>query len=48
MNKKEKLEKLTAEEEYYNVEFLEKQKQNKKSFAEKIFFDFVQEFDKSE
>ena len=48
MDKKEKLEKLTAEKEYYNVEFLEKQKQNKKSFAEKIFLDFVKEFDKSE
>ena len=30
MDKKEKLEKLTAEKEYYDVEYLEKQKQNKK------------------
>jgi len=48
MDKKEKLVKLTAEKEYYDVEFLEKQKQNKKSFAQKIFYDFIQEFDNSE
>lgn len=48
MDKKEKLEKLTAEKEYYYVEFLEKQKQNKKSFAHKIFQDIIQEFDNSE
>ncbi len=48
MDKKEKLEKLTAEKEYYDVEFLEKQKQNKKDFAQKIFQDFNQEFDKTE
>lgn len=48
MDKKEKLEKLLAEKKYYYVEFLEKQKQNKKSFAQKIFQDFIQEFDHSE
>lgn len=48
MDKKEKLEKLIAEKEYYNVEFLEKQKQNKNNFAQKIFHDFIQEFDISE
>ena len=48
MDKKEKLEKLTAEKEYYEVEFLEKQKQNKKDFTRKIFQDFIQEFDKTE
>lgn len=47
MDKKERLEKLTAEKEYYDVEFLEKQKQNKKSFTQKIFCDFIQEFDNS-
>jgi hypothetical protein len=48
MDKKEKLEKLTAEKEYYNVEFLDKQKQNKKSFAQKIYHDIIQEFDNSQ
>lgn len=48
MDKKEKLEKLTAEKEYYDVEYLEKQKQNKKGFAQKIFHDIIQEFDNSE
>ncbi len=48
MDKKKKLEKLTEEKEYYRIEFLEKQKLNKKSFAEKIFLDFVKSFDKSE
>ncbi|MFN2262506.1 MAG: hypothetical protein ABR595_10620 [Psychroflexus sp.] len=48
MDKKEKLEKLTAENKYYDVEFIDKQKQNKKSFAQKIFYDFIQEFDNSE
>ncbi len=48
MDKKKKLEQLTEEKEYYRIEFLEKQKQNKKSFAEKIFSDFVTSFDKSE
>lgn len=48
MDKKEKLEKLTAEKEYYDVEFLDKQKQNKICFAQKIFHDFIQEFDSSD
>ncbi len=48
MDKKKKLEKLTEEKEYYMVEFLEKQKQNKRSFAERIFLDFISCFDKSE
>ncbi len=48
MDKKEKLEKLIEEKEYYRVEFLEKQKQNKKSFAERIFLELISCFDKSE
>lgn len=48
MDKNEKLKKLFEEKEYYNVDFIEKQKQNKKDFAQKIFQDFIQEFDKTE
>ena len=47
MDKKEELEKLTIEKEYYRIEFLEKQKQNKKNFSKKIFLDFIACFDKS-
>ncbi len=48
MDKKKRLEKLKEENEYYRVEFLEKQKQNKKSFAERIFLELISCFDKSE
>ena len=48
MNKKEKLEKLIAENEYYEVDFLEKQKLNKIIFARKIFDDFILYFDNVE
>lgn len=48
MDKNKRLEKLIEEKEYYRTEFLEKQKRNKKSFAERIFIDFVSCFDKSE
>ena len=40
MDKKEELEKLTIEKEYYRIEFLEKQKQNKKNFSKKNIFRF--------
>ena len=48
MDKKDKLKKLEAEKEYYNFEFIEKQIQNKKYFANKIFNNFIQEFDNLE
>jgi hypothetical protein len=48
MEKQQILEKLTEEKEYFRIEFLEKQKQNKKEFAEKIFTDLINEFEKSE
>lgn len=41
MDKRKILEKLNQEREYYNVEYLEKHKSNKKEFTSKIFLDFV-------
>jgi hypothetical protein len=48
LNKKKKLQSIMIEQKEYSVRYIEKLKQNRKNFAERIFSDFVKAFDTGE